>query len=55
MKRSARHSRKTPVSKAKAGEILSHGSVHGKPLTKAQKGLFGAIRGGSYRGARRGK
>ncbi len=33
----------------KAGKILKHGKVHGKPLTKAQKGLFGAVRGGNAR------
>ena len=32
--------------KAKAGEMLEHGTVHGKPLTPPQKGLFGLIRGG---------
>lgn len=31
---------------AKAKKILKHGSVRGKPLTKAQKGLFGARAGG---------
>jgi len=30
----------------KAGKILKHGEVHGKPLTKPQKGFFGLIRGG---------
>jgi len=30
------------VSPAKAREILHHGSVHGHPLTKAQRGFFGA-------------
>ena len=33
-------------SKAKAGEMLRHGTVHGKPLTEGQEGLFGLIRGG---------
>ena len=33
-------------SKAKAGEMLEHGEVHGKPLSEGQKGLFGLIRGG---------
>jgi hypothetical protein len=36
-----------PVSREKAKEILSHGEVHGKPLSSAQKGLFGLIAGGS--------
>lgn len=31
----------------KAKEILRHGSVHGKKLTKAQKGFFGARAGGA--------
>ncbi|MFY7870227.1 MAG: hypothetical protein ACOVQN_12020 [Exiguobacterium sp.] len=30
------------VSPAKAREILHHGSVHGHPLTRAQRGFFGA-------------
>lgn len=34
------------LTKHKAREILKHGSVRGKPLTKAQKGLFGARAGG---------
>lgn len=29
----------------KAGEILRHGEVHGKPLTTKQRGFFGAVRG----------
>ena len=33
-------------SKAKAGEMLRHGAVHGKALSAGQKGLFGLIRGG---------
>lgn len=33
-------------SKAKAGEMLRHGEVHGKALTEGQRGLFGLIRGG---------
>jgi len=31
----------------KAGKILKHGTVHGKPLTKKQKGFLGAVRGGN--------
>lgn len=34
------------LTKAKAKKILRHGSVRGKPLTKKQKGLFGAKAGG---------
>lgn len=33
-------------SKEDAKEILRHGEVHGKKLTKKQKGYFGAIAGG---------
>lgn len=33
-------------SKAKAREILRDGTVHGKALTKRQRGFFGAIAGG---------
>jgi len=36
-----------PVSKKKAREILRHGEVRGHKLSKKQKGLFGAIAGGS--------
>ena len=35
------------ITKAKAKKILTHGSVLGKKLTKAQKGFFGARAGGS--------
>jgi len=38
------------MSPEKAGKILEHGEVKGKPLTKGQKGLFGAIRGKGRRG-----
>ena len=41
------------LTKAKAKEILKHGKVHGKPLTKKQKGFFGARAGGAKR--KRGK
>lgn len=34
------------LTQAKAKKILRHGEVHGKPLTKKQKGLFGAKAGG---------
>jgi len=37
------------VTKAKAKKILKHGSVHGKPLTKRQRGFFGARVGGQRR------
>lgn len=39
--------RKRPVSKRKAREILHHGSVHGKQLSRKQRGLFGAIASGA--------
>lgn len=43
--------KKAPVTKAKAHEILADGSVRGHPLTKKQRGLFGAIyRGESKKG-----
>lgn len=38
---------KKQVSKRKAGKILKHDSVHGKKLTKKQKGFFGARAGGA--------
>lgn len=34
------------LTKAKAGLLLEHGEVGGKPLSRKQKGLFGLIRGG---------
>lgn len=48
------HKKKTPskakgnsskISPAKAKTILKEGSAKGKPLTKKQKGLFGAAAG----------
>ena len=33
-------------SQKKSRKILKHGSVRGRKLTKAQKGLFGVIAGG---------
>ena len=35
-----------PVTREKAHKILKHGHVHGKPLTKDQKHLFGLIASG---------
>lgn len=35
------------LSKEKAKEILKHGEVHGKKLTKKQKKFFGARAGGA--------
>ena len=35
------------VSMEKSKEILRHGEVHGKPLTRKQKGFFGARAGGA--------
>jgi len=37
------------VTKAKAKKILRHGSVHGKRLSKKQRGFFGARAGGARR------
>lgn len=34
------------VTQAKAKKILKHGSIRGRPLTKKQRGLFGARAGG---------
>ena len=36
----------SPVSKWKAREILSDGTVHGKALTERQRGFFGVIASG---------
>lgn len=38
---------KGSLSKHKARKILSEGQVKGKPLTKKQKGFFGARAGGA--------
>jgi hypothetical protein len=35
-----------PVTRQKAKKILRHGEVHGKPLSKRQRGFFGARAGG---------
>lgn len=43
---------KNPVSRHKAKEILKHGEVRDRPLSKKQKGLFGAIAGGAKVGHR---
>ena len=37
------------VTQAKAKKILRHGKVHGKRLTKKQRGFFGARAGGQPR------
>lgn len=37
------------VTKAKAKKILRHGTVHGKRLTKQQRGFFGVRAGGARR------
>lgn len=44
-KRKSRSKGSIPT-KAKAKEILRHGEIGGKPLTKKQKGYFGARAGG---------
>jgi len=38
--------RKKGLSQAKAKEIMRHGEVRGRSLTKKQRGLFGLIAGG---------
>lgn len=38
-----------PLSRAKAKEILHDGTVHGKPLTKRQRGYMGAVASGKAR------
>lgn len=43
---------KAPVTKKKAGKILKHKTIRGKALTKKQRGMFGAIKGGTYKGKR---
>jgi len=43
----AKRGRGATVSKEKAKEILNDGEVGGKPLTKPQRGYFGARAGGA--------
>ena len=38
----------SPVTPKKAKEMLRHGTVHGKPLSQKQRGLFGLIAGGGH-------
>ena len=40
------------LSKSKAREMLSDGTVHGKKLTKKQRGLFEAVASGKARRTR---
>jgi hypothetical protein len=42
----AKRKSRSGISQKKAKEILRHGEVHGKRLTKKQKAFFGAIAGG---------
>ena len=41
-----KHKAHKSLSQGKAKEILEHGEVHGKRLTKKQKRFFGAVAGG---------
>ena len=40
------HKKSHLPSPEKAREILEHGEVHGKPLTKKQRGFMGMLAGG---------
>lgn len=42
--------KKAPVSKRKAGKILRHGTIRGKKISKKQRGFFGSIKSGTYKG-----
>lgn len=44
-KKSSLPSETTSVTPTKARKILRDGKVYGKPLTKDQKGFFGAVAG----------
>ena len=46
--------KRSSVSKAKAREILHHGTVRGHRLSKAQRGFFGARASGKPMRRRRG-
>ena len=39
--------KKKVVSQKKAKQIMKDGTVHGRPLTKKQRGFFGARAGGA--------
>lgn len=39
--------KKKSLTQAKAKKMLRHGRVKGKPLTKKQRGKFGAVAGGN--------
>jgi len=53
-KREKRSRSKSSVpTKAKAKKILRHGEIGGKPLTKRQKGFFGARAGGAPKSRKR--
>lgn len=41
------------LTKKKAKKILEEGKVHGKPLTKKQRGFFGARAGGAPKKGKR--
>jgi len=43
------------LTKDKAKEILRHGKVRGRKLTKRQKGMFGAVAGGRRQRRKHGK
>lgn len=40
---------KKQLSAGKAREMLEDGTVHGKPITKKQRGFFGAVAGDNSR------
>ena len=44
--RSSNFKNDSSLKPAKAKEMLRDGTVHGKPLSQKQKGLFGLIAGG---------
>lgn len=48
-----KNKKKAPVSRVKAKRMLKEGTAHGKKLSKKQKGMFGAIAGGNYKGTKK--
>lgn len=48
IKKLRRLQRELAISPSKAREMLHHGEVHGKPLSRKQRGLFGMIAGGGH-------
>lgn len=47
------YGKKAPVGKAKAKKMMKEGEIGGKAMTPKQKGLFGAVAGGNFKGTKK--